>query len=82
MKRATLVLASNFVLLSNEDFSQNDAFSDVTIEETTLGDPARDGFHGSAVAMGGKGKSARSDIAAQLIAKSPAIQGDRAPRLP
>ncbi len=56
----TIFNTSNFVLLSNQDFTQNDAFSGVTIQATSLGDPVHDGFQQTTVAMGGTGKSSGS----------------------
>jgi hypothetical protein len=55
---ATVFTTSNFVLLSNQDFSKNAAFSDVTIQTTAVGDPAHNGFQTTTLAMAGTGKSA------------------------
>jgi hypothetical protein len=53
-------LTDNFVLLSNETFTQNEAFSNALITETSLGDPVHNSLHAKTMAMAGTGKSSGS----------------------
>jgi hypothetical protein len=57
---ATVFFTTNFVLVNNEDFTQNDAFADAQLQESSLGDPAHDALHASTIAVAGSGKSAGS----------------------
>jgi hypothetical protein len=63
---ATVFTTSNFVLLSNQDFSKNAAFSDVTIQTTVDGDPVHNRFQTTTLAMAGTGKSAGSFSATSM----------------
>jgi hypothetical protein len=63
---ATVFTTSTFVLLSNQDFSKNAAFSDVIVQKTGVGDPAHNGFQTTALAMAGTGKSAGSFAATSM----------------
>lgn len=63
----TVVFAtSGFVLLHDEDFSQNVAFAQADIQATSLGTPAEHGFLASSLSTGGKGKSAGAFAATSL----------------